>query len=330
MGDVDIMLNELRIKHDDKFLAFVRKWYRIAPGDYIEDYAKKMIVALTSRINLLLPDYYLIAGEHIVRCDGYSAYGSWKVEVPNSSDYSKSSDEYLNITSEELCRRRNEAFEKWKELETQHKKMQAELNSYKNNNKRWEHDRLAPKESAIYNQCKAEKAKYEKYNKAMFDLRERDSLFETFTETEQQLYELLLNSINFQTNAGREKNGYEIKKGNWNTVDLEKREKIYNLFSKAVKESPVKWILSNEDMLIVRAKMLDRELYDFLTLKNRLLNVGMPVDWIEIIEENKETRITNLKKMESLLKRTGIIGNNPVLTEESLMAMIEKNMHSEQ
>lgn len=317
------MLNELRIRHDDKFLAFVRKWYRIDPGDYIEDYAKKMIVALTSRINLLLPDYYWVADEHIFRCDGYNAYGSWKVGVSNSSDYSKTSDEYLNITSEELCRRRNEAFDKWKELEALHKEMEDELISYKNNNKIWEYDQLAPKEATVYNQCIAEKVKYEKYNKAMFDLRERTTLFETFTETEQQLYELLLDSINFQTNSGREKNGYKIKNGNWNIMDLEIREKIYSLFSKAVTESPVKWILSNEDMLIVRAKLLDRELYDFITLKNSLLNVGMPIDWIKVIGENKETRIKNLKKMENLLKRIGIIDEAPILSEESLLAMIE-------
>lgn len=118
-----------------------------------------------------------------------------------------------------------------------------------------------------------------------------NTIFETFSDTEAKLYEMLLDYIGFWTIESDKVSGMANKNDGWGIVEESKRQEIFDLFSKAVRDNREKWKLSEDDLNTVYNNMFDEKLNKIISIKEYLIELGMPDVWIKIIEERLDNLI---------------------------------------
>lgn len=322
------MSKDLRKKRDENFLEFAKKYQEkisniTEPRDKQGGFnnVMKTIKAIEGRINLLLPRDFQLNNEEII-CFR-SPFGIWSSEeysMSDESDYERIlSDNRMNEISEGIIAViDNINDEAWN--------ISCRLESLRD-------DRVNKGAviGTLENKLKSLEKKYRKCVETLYDLQEHHTIFETFSDTEAKLYEMLLDYIGFWTIESDKVSGMAIKNDGWGIVEESKRQEIFDLFSKAVRDNREKWKLSEDDLNTVYNNMFDEKLNKIISIKEYLIELGMPDVWIKIIEEssadNNDFRI-KLKKLERTLKGLGISlemldGLAEKLTMENVMDMIE-------
>lgn len=322
------MSKDLRKKRDENFLKFAKEYqekisniteYRDKQGGF--NNAMKTIKAIEGRINLLLPKDFQLNNEEII-CFR-SPFGIWssnEYSMLDASDYDRIlSDSRMNEISEGMI---------------------AVIDNI--NDEAWdiscrlEHLREDPVNKGavidtLENKLESLKKKYRKCVESLYDLQEHHTIFETFSDTEAKLYEMLLDYIGFWSIESDKVSGIAIKNDGWGIVEESKRQEIFDLFSKAVRDNREKWKLSEDDLNTVYNNMFDEKLNKTIPIKEYLIELGTPDVWIRIIEESSADDNDfkmKLKKLEKTLNGLGISlevldGLAEKLTMENVMDMIE-------
>lgn len=176
---------------------------------------------------------------------------------------------------------------------------------------KWEKEDKPSIKASMENEYKKLERRENKIIEKLYDGRlfNEYPIFKKFTITEQKLYEILLNYRQPEKNESALIKVQAIKNKGWCDVDKKKRHEIYELFSNAIKENRRKWILSDSDLDKVYRKMFCPKYNKIISVKEKLLEIGTPSGWVEIIEKNSETEeefINNLKKLKRVLKHLGI------------------------
>lgn len=311
------MSDDLRKKRDENFLEFAKR-YQEKIGNVIETGEKhnqfnnvlKIIRLIEGRINLLLPRYYKCIDEEIVCFN--SPFGVWKSDrllLDEMNNNEPIDEKHLEKKREELLVQvdiiKVELWETYSKLEESY----VELNEENKNEK------LESKIATLENRCKSLANKYYKCCELLYDVRNKHTILETFTETEEKLYLLLMDYIAFGNIEANQVSGNEIKKYGWCVVEKDKRKEIYDLFAIAVKENPQKWKLSEDDLSIVYKYMFDERLNKAIVV--RLLDIGTPDTWISIIEKHSKTDDEFLKKLNRLEKVIKDLGITQAVLDEA-------------
>ena len=315
LGDKWIMAtdsekNKINNKRDKKFLEFARE-YQEKIGNIVETHGNtelKTISQIRTRLNLLLPENYLCSKECIVCIE--NPYGAWgetfdmeivEEDDKEDDDYDEKYDDYKIAVKKILKRKQKKILQ---ELRMVRKDQKSILRKLKNEDK-------PSVKASMENEYKKLERRENKIVEKPYDGRlfNEEPIFKKFTITEQKLYDILLEYIPLEKDESNPVNVRAIKNKGWGIVDEEKRCKIYKLFSKAVKENRRKWILSDSDLDKVYRKMFCPEYIKIIFMKEKLLKIGTPSGWMEIIEKNSKTEeevINNLQKLERVLKKLGI------------------------
>lgn len=322
------MSKDLRKKRDENFLKFAKDYqekisniteYRDKQGGF--NNAMKTIKAIEGRINLLLPKDFQLNNEEII-CFR-SPFGIWSSEeysMLDDSDYDRIlPDNRMNEISEGMIAViDNINDEAWD--------ISCRLESL-----REDPENKGAVIVTLEKKLESLKKKYRKCVESLYDLQEHHTIFETFSDTEAKLYEMLLDYIGFWTIESDKVSGVAIKNDGWGIVEESKRQEIFDLFSKAVRDNREKWKLSEADLNTVYSNMFDERLNKIISIKEYLIELGTPDVWIKIIEESSADDNDfkmKLKKLEKTLKGLGISldvldGLAEKLTMENVMDMIE-------
>lgn len=301
--------NKINNKRDKKFLKFARE-YQEEIGNIVETQGNtefKTISQIETRLNLLLPENYLCFKECIVCIENsYDAWGE-TFDMETGEDYEEDDIEEENDDDNKISDE--------KVLEMKENELLQELNMVREEQEKisdtWKEKDKPSVKAAIENEYKKQERKAKKIVEKLYDRRIIDEypIFKKFTITERKLYEILLKYIPWEKDESNPVNVRAIKNKGWGIVKRKKRREIYDLFSEAVKENQEKWKLSDNDLVMVWGKLFCPEYIKIIFMKEKLLKMGTPSGWMEIIEKNSETDedvINNLKKLERVLKKLGI------------------------
>lgn len=318
LGDKWIMATdsgkEQEKKRDEKFLKFARE-YQEKIGNSIEmqidkpsNMEFKTISLIETRINLLLPENYFCWKEYIVCLK--NPCGTWG-EASNVEFYEKYNNELDEKALKEIVPKK--IVKEWKKICKDQEKISCQLQEFENK----EGEKLSDKASLeeAYRECerKADVIVDVLAERAVEMLDKKYPIFKDFTVTEQKLYETLLECIQSEKDKPDHINSQAIKNKGWWIVEEEKRCKIYELFSNAVKENRQKWKLSNGELDVVYRKLFCPKYNKIILEEDKALKMETPNSWIEIIRRNSKVEaedekefIKNLKKLERALKKLGV------------------------
>jgi hypothetical protein len=315
LGGYGIMSKDLRKRKDEKFVRFAKEYQkkREDSRETWEQQPSNVAYLTTSRIvkriQLLLPaDLKCNNNGEIISLA--NPCGTWKINSDIQDLALFECDPDRDLDQEELDKRQNELQKLWNDV-SEEKKETIRLWKEENNKKNGGSPSV---KATLENRYKALEKKSENVMDEIAQLKLRNShtIFETFTDTEKELYERLLKDIRFHRVKPGHVDGKLIKKEGWSVVDEQKRREIFGLFIKAVtetKENQKKWNLTNMDLVKIRKNFFDPDYNKIIPVKEKLLDMETPDSWIEIIKNNSKTEeefISSLKKLEKVLKRFGI------------------------
>lgn len=311
---------EQKKKRDEKFLKFARE-YQEKIGNIVETQENKpfndelkTIRGIEKRIMLLLPERFWFDETEEIICFKDSPYGGWGEALEDfyEEDYNRIPDEkLLDKMEKNSLEKKKDVKEEWKNT------LQKHCDRIKENKE------TPSTKAAFENRRIALEKRSKKIQEELYDMREKHPIFGTFTDTERNLYELLLDYIQFWNveSDDEHESGQKIKNKGWWIANRQKRDDIYKLFCEAVKENRQKWKLSDSDLDMVYRKMFCPKYNKTILEKDKLLKMETPNSWIEIIRRNSKVEvenaqekgkeeekefIKNLKKLEKTLKKLGV------------------------
>lgn len=340
-GGYGIMSKDLRKRKDKKFVQFAKEQQKIANskgtwGQQSSNAVYLTISEIVKRIQLLLPaDLKCHNNGEIISL--VHSYGIWEInsDIQDSALFKCDPDRELD--QEELKKRKNKLKKLWDEV---NEEQEETIRQWKEENNKKNGGSSSVK-ATLENRYKAQERKLEKIRDEELELRDSHTIFETFTDTEKELYELLLKDIRFHRVEPGHADGKLIKKEGWSVVDEQKRREIFGLFIKAVtetKENQKKWNLTDTDLVKIRKIFFDPDYNKIIPVKEKLLDMETPDSWIEIIKNNSKTEeefISSLKKLEKVLRRFGITQqtvddiNEGECIEDTIKREIEKKNKEE-
>lgn len=331
------MSKDLRKRKDKQFVQFAKEYQKKRePSNETREQQPSNAEYLTTsgivkRIQLLLPAN-LICNHNGEIISLVNPYGIWTINSDTQDSAIFECDPDRGLDQEELKKRKNKLKKLWNEV---NEEQEETIRQWKEENSKKNGGSPSVK-ATLENRYKAQERKLEKIGDEELELRDSHTIFETFTDTERELYDLLLDYIQFRDVKPGHADGKLIKKEGWSVVDEQKRREIFDLFIKDVtetKENQKKWNLTDMDLVKIRKIFFDPDYNKIIPVKEKLLDMETPNSWIEIIKNNSKTEeefISSLKKLEKVLKRFGITQqtvddiNKGECIEDTIKRKIEK------
>ena len=307
------MSKDLRKRKDKKFVQFAKEYQKKRePSNETREQQPSNAVYLTTsaivkRLQLLLPANLICNHNGEIICL-VNPYGIWTINSDTQDSAIFDWDSDRDPTQEELNQWEKDLNESKDEV---NKKKEKIIEQWKDENRKEDGGSSSVK-ATLENEYKAQERKSEKIRDEELELRDSHTIFETFSDIERELYELLLDDIQFHDIKPGHVDGKLIKKEGWSVVGEQKRREIFGLFIKAVtetKENQKKWNLTDMDLVKIRKNFFDPDYNKIIPVKKKLLDMETPDSWIEIIKNNSKTEeefISSLQKLEKVLKRFGI------------------------